>query len=546
MRKWLTSNLLRRILLAMLIVSLIPLGIIANFSLRSYTATKSDVVDQSRVDLDQKSLEGLQARTLSVANTVSAFLRERENDVRQLAVLPRTAGEYLTFARSNQARIWTITGEEKEVTFELPLYRQIAFIGTDGKPVILVSNECVQYPFSCTPVVSNYLLDMRIPANNLYQDTTYLTETLKLEPGQIYIGKPIGGYVPYERAYAGAQNRGGERYRGVLHFAMPVFDSENGKRLGIVVASLELLHLIELTAHVAPANPNLLAEIDPRETDFAYLVDPRGSVLAHPRHYNIAGVDLNGIAQPPIQEQDRTDPNNLYRPGNLAQMGFIDASFPTMVEQNQTGVARTGKTLFAHPWGGRERALAYATVPYYAGQYNTPAGFGMLVMSTDGLRFHLEAQLLGKQIENRIGDLIIQLQIVGGITLVATLLLSALLSRGVAWPILRLTDAARLIEKGEWESTDLATLAKTKGSDEIASLARVFAAMATQVHTRELEYRRQVQQLQIVIDETKRERAVAEITDTDFFQDLTEKAQKMRRQRHSHPNPTTPNEPPSA
>ena len=69
-----------------------------------------------------------------------------------------------------------------------------------------------------------------------------------------------------------------------------------------------------------------------------------------------------------------------------------------------------------------------------------------------------------------------------------------------------MTDVARQIEKGEWENTNL-TLAQTRDVTRFASLTRVFAAMATQVHTRELELRRRAQQLQIVIDETKHARA---------------------------------------
>ncbi len=529
MRKWITSDLLRRVLLAMLIVSLVPLALLAYFSQQSYTATRTEVVDQSRLDLDEKSLEGLQARTLALARLVSSFLAERENDIRLLATLPRTGDAYAGFARAMQATIWTVTGEGKEITFSMPLYRQVAFVDTQGQQVVVVTNQCSPYPFSCKIEKSSRLVNVTDPTNDLYRDASYFADALALGPGAVYIGKPIGGYVPYERAYAGAQNRSGERYRGILNFAMPVYEGET--KVGVVVASVEMLHLIELTAHVAPANPNLQAEIDPREADFAYLTDPQGWAISHPRHFNIAGVDEQGQPAASINVLDRADPNNLYRPGNLSQMGFIDLAFPEMVKLVQTGDAQNGRTLSAHPFGGRERALALATIPYYTGRYNNPAGFGLVIMSTDGARFHLESEMLGKQIDNRITDLIVQIQRLGIGTFVAGFILAVALARGVVWPILRLTDAARKIEKAEWDKANFGPLAQTRGGDEISALSRVFASMAKQVQAREQQLKQQVQELQIVIDEAKRERQVAEITDTEFFQALTEKANRMREKR---------------
>ena len=52
--------------------------------------------------------------------------------------------------------------------------------------------------------------------------------------------------------------------------------------------------------------------------------------------------------------------------------------------------------------------------------------------------------------------------------------------------------------------------------------------MAREVVDRERRLKAQVQQLRIEIDEARAARNVAEITDTDFFRDLQEKASKLR------------------
>jgi hypothetical protein len=59
-------------------------------------------------------------------------------------------------------------------------------------------------------------------------------------------------------------------------------------------------------------------------------------------------------------------------------------------------------------------------------------------------------------------------------------------------------------------------------------LARVFQKMIAEVNLRESQLRLDVQQLRIEIDEVKRRRQVAEITESDFFQGLQAKARDLR------------------
>ncbi len=59
-------------------------------------------------------------------------------------------------------------------------------------------------------------------------------------------------------------------------------------------------------------------------------------------------------------------------------------------------------------------------------------------------------------------------------------------------------------------------------------LAAEFAQMAAQVQKREEELRQEVIQLRIEINETKRQREVEQIVDTDYFRDLQNRAKKLR------------------
>jgi HAMP domain-containing protein len=105
--------------------------------------------------------------------------------------------------------------------------------------------------------------------------------------------------------------------------------------------------------------------------------------------------------------------------------------------------------------------------------------------------------------------------------------ISFLLSSSITRPVRKLTGAARAIEHGErFEPERIANL--TRARDELARLAKVFSQMAVEMQAREEQLKRQVEELRIQIDEVKKARQVAEITETEYFQHLREHAQEMR------------------
>ncbi len=102
-----------------------------------------------------------------------------------------------------------------------------------------------------------------------------------------------------------------------------------------------------------------------------------------------------------------------------------------------------------------------------------------------------------------------------------------LLANGVTRPVLALTRVADRIGVGDYEQ-DFSSLYKTRVQDEVDKLASVFELMVNKVYTREKDLRARVQQLEIMIDQTKRESQVQQIVESDFFQDLKLKVKTMR------------------
>ena len=93
--------------------------------------------------------------------------------------------------------------------------------------------------------------------------------------------------------------------------------------------------------------------------------------------------------------------------------------------------------------------------------------------------------------------------------------------------VARVTDAASALEDDRFEPAILETVAAR--DDALGTLARSFARMAGQVRAREDRLRKEVAELRIEIDEAKQAQRVAEITGTDYFQDLRGRAAELRR-----------------
>ena len=108
--------------------------------------------------------------------------------------------------------------------------------------------------------------------------------------------------------------------------------------------------------------------------------------------------------------------------------------------------------------------------------------------------------------------------------------IATLASFVIAWsivkPIRLLILGGRSLAQDRFKPDSLTKVARSK--DDVGELARVFLDLAQKVEEREQELKQQVSQLQIEIDEGKKKRDVAEVTNTDYFKQLQRKANKMK------------------
>ncbi len=113
-------------------------------------------------------------------------------------------------------------------------------------------------------------------------------------------------------------------------------------------------------------------------------------------------------------------------------------------------------------------------------------------------------------------------------------------ARPIVSPIRDLAAAAEAI-RVKAEGFDPRSLEHVMSrTDELGQLARVFENMGSVVKIREQDLKQQVQQLRVEIDQAKKEKQVAEITETEMFRDLQDKAKRMRARGKAPFIPDTP------
>jgi HAMP domain-containing protein len=122
-----------------------------------------------------------------------------------------------------------------------------------------------------------------------------------------------------------------------------------------------------------------------------------------------------------------------------------------------------------------------------------------------------------------------------GVAYLALLLLVIYVSNILVRPLQRLTGATRRVAEGEYD-LELTSIVETRFPDEMAELAESVEVMAGKVAARERSLTREVQRLRVEIDHARREESVQEIVESEFFSDLTAKAEQMRRRMRSDPS----------
>lgn len=338
-------GILQKILISFLVISVIPLMILAYMSNKNLSDTglqavsaaeqmgREDLrhtenvgntsIEDSVRALDRKSTEAIELRTVELASRIADFLYERDKDILMLAAFAPSAQHYLQIYQAakkdvivtDAAPLWqserkrngapeaenpenrTEWRHSPPVDFRKvskPLYRELTFVDLHGREKIKVAGGAVS---------SGDLLDVSDVGNTYCKAEDYFHHLESLKRGEIYVSGVIGRYVPGwlhktneglkvkpGSAYAGKENPRGEKFEGLVRWATPVYDAED-RKVGYVTMALDHTHMMEFTDHVMPTEERFTVFSDGGSGNYAFIWNHQDCCISHPRDFFICGYD---------------------------------------------------------------------------------------------------------------------------------------------------------------------------------------------------------------------------------------------------------------
>lgn len=497
--------LFRKILLAMLVLSLVPLLVSSLFLALNLRGVRGELVERSSASADLRASENLRLQAEQVADSLSAFLGECEADLLLCAALPRTPAVLSAFYNSRRGEIWRRAGSAtapREAREWLPRYSSLAIVDRHGRETFAIRQGTVVPP-GC-------LRDVASPAGTEYRSEEYFRRTSRLARGEIYVSHLTGYHLSREEQLAGAADPesayGGKEYRGVIRFATPLFD-RHGAFAGIVVLSLDQRHLMEFTQHINPGRDRATVFPSYQSGNYAFLFDDEGWIITHPKFWDIRGLDRNGRLVPPYSEHSSAGDIAAGRiPFNLDRAGFIHPNYPHVAQ-----LVRAGKSGFVDITnvGGAKKIMAFAPIRYTTGDYRRYGIFGGVTIGFQVDQFHESARtgaaLIDRQLRKHLR--------LSALIIAATSLLVAIcawfLSRGITRPLAQLTDGVRRLAGGDTDSR-----VEIAARDEVGELAASFNRMAAELEQRKNSLLRTLEELELsrrsILDERNFKESILE------------------------------------
>ncbi len=390
----------------------IPLVLMAFFIANSILQLGDTSKIKTISALDETFQQSLETRAVTIAESAADFLRRVEKDALVATIIPETPEAYREFVDTNRQPL-LVKRDGNMVRTQVPLYKEMALIDRDGNERIKIVNGKV--------APESALVNVSDPANRTYKSEDYFEQGQKLEKGEVYMSPVTGWYVDRKSFEAG------KRFEGIIRVTTPLFDQQGYS--GQIVLTLDARHLAKFTDYVIPTEPGVFYEVDASEGNYAYMVDYRGFVIAHPVHSHIAGLYPDGTPVPPLTQETMDE---LTAKGvevlNLKLMGFIDPELPIIAEDAEAGNSGTR----VYTFGGHQKIVAYAPIEYFTAAFPEPGGFGWVALTVNVDKFNEQALAAAQKIEEEARAWMTTAILIIVIAIVLLFLISWILARGIA------------------------------------------------------------------------------------------------------------------
>jgi signal transduction histidine kinase len=478
--------LFKKILLAMLLLSLLPLLVSSGILFFNLGTIREKLADRIAGTADLQASESLQQRATQVAESIADFLEGCEADVRLLAALPRDPAVIKAFYDSRKGEVWHRRGPGSpppEVREWLPRYSSLAVIDRNGRERLLIRDGRL--------MPENERRNVAEPANTAYKSEEYFRRTRQLKEGEIYVSHLTGFHLAKEEQLAGAGDPesafAGREYRGVVRFATPLFD-RSGSFDGMVMLALDHRHLMEFSQHILPGKNATTVFPSYKSGNYAFIFDDEGWIITHPKFWDIRGVDRAGQLVPPYTARSTPEDVAAGRiPYNLDSAGFIHPNYPVVAQRVRE---RAGGYVDVTNVGGAQKVMAFAPIIYRTGDYGRHGIFGAVTIGFQVDQFHELARTGVALINDQLREHVTMSSLIVALTALLVVLCAWFLSRGITRPLALLTDGARRMADG----ADDSRVAIDSGG-EIGELAKSFNMMAEELEQRKKRLLRTLEEL---------------------------------------------------
>ncbi len=516
-----------QILFATLLVSIIPLALVSytSFSAISETGETAGAVAES--ELDSISIDALRVRAEQTAVQITDFLEQRVEDTLYATELPVSESDFSAFFHSRSSELWFLRESVEESSVDrvrrnMPIYREMAVVDASGLELMRIVDGAW--------VTEDQLRNVADPAGTSYLTETYFSQTRDLPRGEVFVSPVMAWYAMEDAQPANAVDAETSQYEyinyeAVIRFATPRFTAA-GDFDGIIVLTLDQRHVMEFSNHIQSASERV---IWPSYTtgNYAYLLDYQGWLIAHPNLTALRGLAADGTLMPTQTKAGLAE--GLSLPLNMLES---DIKEQALIIANAVLSGESG-SVQARNLEGAVKVDVYVPIEFSEGVYEEGGYFGGLVISENLQNVEKAGEISKDAIRDSTGLLRGNIVWIAGLSMVVLVAVAIILSRNISFPIRRLTEAARVMEKGELDVDTLDSLLDQRVENEVSQLARVFKQMAEAVQMRERRLKEEVKELRIQIDRSKREDEVKKIVETEFFEDLQNKARVLRQQRRA-------------
>ncbi len=272
--------------------------------------------------------------------------------------------------------------------------------------------------------------------------------------------------------------------RSGVYLSQPIWSSQ-AKVIGVAVLKIKEENLNQI-----------INRLKLESNSYPFLIDSLGVIINHPQkdylHHSLTAL--------PPKVQTMIAKDNRYLMSNVESLNL------SQLAEAMIGAREPGHANYFSPLENKRQIV----------------GFAPLEVQPWVLGISKPENTFAEPLDRLVWENILNLLLVGAIAAILALLLGSSIAR----PIKKLTKAARSLEQGDFEHNNL--LAISHSRDDIGQLVRVFMKMAQEVESREQKLKQKVNKLNIEVDRAKKSRQVEEVTGTKYFQELQQRAKKLR------------------